>query len=59
MRLMYYSGSSYRVAINESKRKEKKAKVITELQRQQHPNLPFPLGICVKENHIYVNTILW
>ncbi|KAJ7377136.1 hypothetical protein OS493_030731 [Desmophyllum pertusum] len=52
-RLMKYNGS-LSVAVKEYKGNDlyevkKEAGVISELQRQHHPNLPFILGVCLKE----------
>lgn len=52
-RLMYFH-SNFPVAVKEFKMNniyevKKEAGVICELQRQQHPNLPFVLGVCMKE----------
>lgn len=52
-RLMYFNGN-FPVAVKEFKMNnvyevKKEVGVISELQQQHHPNLPYVLGVCLKE----------
>ncbi len=52
-RLMYFNGN-FPVAVKEFKMNnvyevKKEAGIISELQKEHHPNLPYVLGVCMKE----------
>ena len=45
--------------VNDLYEVKKEAEIILELQQQYHPNLPYVLGICVREKPYLMITVLW